>query len=122
MYEELLATFPSSPYLQCQLAHAKYNLREFDEAQLNFETLLKRDPFRLDQVRACASLPGRECDTLTDDLSSAHGLTHHLQDCAAHIRWSLAGRYILEHSLREGVQACSFVPGSRMRVHRQVSA
>ena len=49
-YEELLAAFPSSPYLQCQLAHAKYNLREFDEAQLGFEGLLKRDPYRLDQV------------------------------------------------------------------------
>ena len=49
-YEELLAAFPSSPYLQCQLAHAKYNLREFDEAQLGFEALLKRDPYRLDQV------------------------------------------------------------------------
>ena len=50
MYEELLAAFPESPYLQCQLAHARYNLREFDEAQLVFEALLKRDPYRLDQV------------------------------------------------------------------------
>ena len=54
LYEELLAAFPSSPYLQCQLAHAKYNLREFDEAQAGFETLLKSDPYRLDQV--CARL------------------------------------------------------------------
>ena len=50
LYEELLGVFPSSPYLQCQLAHAKYNLREFDEAQLCFEQLHKRDPYRLDQV------------------------------------------------------------------------
>ena len=50
LYEELLGAFPSSPYLLCQLAHAKYNLREFDEAQLGFEQLLKRDPYRLDQV------------------------------------------------------------------------
>jgi len=50
LYEELLGAFPSSPYLQCQLAHARYNLREFDEAQLGFEQLLKRDPYRLDQV------------------------------------------------------------------------
>ena len=50
LYEELLATFPSSTYLQCQLAHAKYNLREFDDAQLSFEALLKSDPYRLDQV------------------------------------------------------------------------
>lgn len=49
-YEELAAAFPSSPYLQCQLAHARYNLREFDEAQVGFEALLKRDPYRLDQV------------------------------------------------------------------------
>ena len=28
MYEELLIAFPDSPYLQCQLAHARYNLRE----------------------------------------------------------------------------------------------
>ena len=28
MYEELLTAFPDSPYLQCQLAHARYNLRE----------------------------------------------------------------------------------------------
>ena len=49
-YEELLAYFPSSPYVQCQLAHARYNLREFDDAQAGFEALLKRDPYRLDQV------------------------------------------------------------------------
>lgn len=50
LYHELLRLFPSSPYLQCQLAHAKYNLREFDEAQQGFEALLKRDPYRIDQV------------------------------------------------------------------------
>lgn len=49
-YEQLLPLFPNSPYVQCQLAHAKYNLREFDDAQIGFEALLKRDPYRLDQV------------------------------------------------------------------------
>ena len=49
-YEQLLPLFPNSPYVQCQLAHARYNLREFDDAQLGFEALLKRDPYRLDQV------------------------------------------------------------------------
>ena len=33
LYEELLAYFPTSSYVQCQLAHARYNLREFDDAQ-----------------------------------------------------------------------------------------
>ena len=50
LYDELLAHFPSSSYVQCQLAVARYNLREFDEAQAGFESILRRDPFRLDQV------------------------------------------------------------------------
>jgi len=50
LYEKLLVGFPASPYVKCQLALAKYNLREFDEAQGAFETLMAEDPYRLDQV------------------------------------------------------------------------
>ena len=44
MYEALLATFPHSPHVKCQLALARYNLREFDDAQAQFESLMAADP------------------------------------------------------------------------------
>ena len=50
MYEAILQDFPASPYVKCQFALAKYNLREFDEAQQQFESLTAEDPCRLDQV------------------------------------------------------------------------
>ena len=50
MYEAILQDFPASPYVKCQFALAKYNLREFDEAQQQFEILTAEDPCRLDQV------------------------------------------------------------------------
>ena len=50
MYEELAAVFPDSTYVKCQLVLAKYNLRDFDEAQQQFETMFRQDPYRLDQV------------------------------------------------------------------------
>ena len=60
LYEALQLRFPSSPYVKCQLALAKYNLREFDEAQTEFESLMVEDPYRLDQVR-CLLPPQAAC-------------------------------------------------------------
>jgi len=50
LYETLLLKWPNSAYVRSQLAIARYNLREFDEAQAGFESLLQHDPYRLDQV------------------------------------------------------------------------
>jgi len=49
-YEALKDRWPRSAYVQSQLALARYNLREFDEAQVIFERLLADDPYRLDHV------------------------------------------------------------------------
>eukprot|EP00741_Cyanophora_paradoxa_P019352 tig00021127_g18680.t1 len=48
LYESLQQLFPLSNYLLAQTAIAKYNQREFDEAQEEFEELVKREPCRLD--------------------------------------------------------------------------
>ena len=41
LYDKLLVGFPASPYVKCQLALAKYNLREFDEAQVGLKPLTR---------------------------------------------------------------------------------
>jgi len=50
LYEGLATEFPASTYILAQLATAHYQLREFDEAQVRFEELLRADPYRLDNI------------------------------------------------------------------------
>uniref|UniRef100_A0A7S3STY6 Cdc23 domain-containing protein n=1 Tax=Emiliania huxleyi TaxID=2903 RepID=A0A7S3STY6_EMIHU len=50
LYESLLVQWPRSLHVQSQLALARYNLRDFEEAQQRFEELLAEDPYRLDGV------------------------------------------------------------------------
>eukprot|EP00850_Spirogloea_muscicola_P002061 SM000008S22150 [mRNA] locus=s8:2373:4612:- [translate_table: standard] len=42
--------FPGSRYIAAQTATAYYNLRDFEEAELRFEALLRDDPYRLDAI------------------------------------------------------------------------
>uniref|UniRef100_A0A7S4C3A3 Cdc23 domain-containing protein n=1 Tax=Chrysotila carterae TaxID=13221 RepID=A0A7S4C3A3_CHRCT len=49
-YESLLLRWPRSVYLRSQLALARYNLRDFDEAQSLYESIRLDDPYRLDHV------------------------------------------------------------------------
>jgi len=45
--KDLAGMFPNSSYVLAQKALAQYNLRNFDEAQGFFETLIEKDPHRL---------------------------------------------------------------------------
>ncbi len=45
-YGELQEIFPKSHYIVSQKALARYNMRDFSEAQLAFELILKQDPYR----------------------------------------------------------------------------
>ena len=47
MYQRVNPMFQTSSYIVSQTALAKYNQRNFDEAQEYFELLRKIDPFRL---------------------------------------------------------------------------
>lgn len=47
---DLMKIFPDSIYLQSQIALAKYNNREFEDAAAEFEEIIKKDPFNLDQM------------------------------------------------------------------------
>ncbi|MQL89598.1 hypothetical protein Taro_022172 [Colocasia esculenta] len=49
-YEHLLGIFLFSDYIQAQIATARYNLRELDEADVIFEELLRIDPYRVDSM------------------------------------------------------------------------
>lgn len=46
-YERLQAHFPSSAYIQSQIATCHYNLQKFDVSQAAFEEVLRREPYRL---------------------------------------------------------------------------
>jgi len=50
LYAKLQDTFPKSQYIVSQMALARYNMRDFTEAQLAFESILKHDPYRLDNM------------------------------------------------------------------------
>jgi len=47
-YQALAESFPSSCHVVAQVATARYNLRDFDEAEALFDGLFKRDPYRID--------------------------------------------------------------------------
>jgi len=47
IYDHLLRCFPDSSYLLAQMATCYYNMRNFDEAQLRFDELRKKDPYKL---------------------------------------------------------------------------
>ena len=46
MYGQLQGIFPKSHYIVSQMALARYNMRDFSEAQQAFELILKQDPYR----------------------------------------------------------------------------
>eukprot|EP00039_Didymoeca_costata_P020384 m.341070 g.341070 ORF g.341070 m.341070 type:complete len:561 (+) comp19779_c0_seq1:215-1897(+) len=50
LYTELAEAYPTSNYLVGQVAVARYNRREFDDAEDLFHQLRKNDPYRLDNV------------------------------------------------------------------------
>ena len=49
-YAVLLHTFPASLYIVSQMALARYNMRDFTQAQEAFERILEEDPYRLDNM------------------------------------------------------------------------
>ncbi|KAL4178637.1 hypothetical protein AMTRI_Chr13g116080 [Amborella trichopoda] len=49
-YDSLQGIFRFSDYIQAQVATVQYNLREFDEAELIFEELLRSDPYRVEHM------------------------------------------------------------------------
>ncbi|CAA7396820.1 unnamed protein product [Spirodela intermedia] len=55
-YEYLLGIFRFSDYIQAQIATAKYSLRDFDEAEIIFEELLRIDPYRVDSMDIYSNL------------------------------------------------------------------
>ncbi|KAH7687584.1 anaphase-promoting complex subunit 8 protein [Dioscorea alata] len=55
-YEYLLNISRFSDYIQAQIAAALYNLREFDEAEVVFEELLRTDPYRVDAMDIYSNL------------------------------------------------------------------
>ncbi|KAK1305406.1 Anaphase-promoting complex subunit 8 [Acorus calamus] len=61
-YESLQGIFRCSDYIQAQIATALYSLREFDEAEIMFEELLRTDPFRVDSMDVYSNLLyAKEC-------------------------------------------------------------
>ena len=48
--DSLRPLFPHSAYLEGQTALAHYALRHYDAAELAFEDLRRRDPFRLENL------------------------------------------------------------------------
>ncbi|KAJ0970665.1 hypothetical protein J5N97_018624 [Dioscorea zingiberensis] len=61
-YEYLLGIFRFSDYIQAQIAAALYNLRDFDEAEVVFEELLRTDPYRVDSMDIYSNLLyAKEC-------------------------------------------------------------
>ncbi|XP_078434923.1 anaphase-promoting complex subunit 8 [Wolffia australiana] len=55
-YEHLLGLFQFSDYIQAQIATAKYSLRDYDEAEIIFEELLRVDPYRIDSMDIYSNL------------------------------------------------------------------
>merc|ERR550525_1956411 len=47
LYSELIRCFPGSSYILSQIATCYYNMRNFDESQLSFHEVRKRDPYKL---------------------------------------------------------------------------
>ena len=43
-YQRLQEIFSKSQYVTSQMALARYNMRDFNEAQIAFENILKADP------------------------------------------------------------------------------
>ncbi|KAG1362283.1 anaphase-promoting complex subunit 8 [Cocos nucifera] len=61
-YESLMGIFQFSDYIQAQIATAQYNLRELDEAEMNFEEILRNDPYRVDSMDVYSNLLyAKEC-------------------------------------------------------------
>ena len=55
-YEILLGLFRFSDYIQAQIATVKYSLRDYDDAEIIFEELLRVDPYRVDSMDIYSNL------------------------------------------------------------------
>lgn len=56
LYNDLLETFSENNYIRSQLAIAKYNLRDVDQAIEDFKIIRVTDPFRLDAMDIYSNL------------------------------------------------------------------
>ncbi|RAL52451.1 unnamed protein product [Cuscuta campestris] len=63
-YGDLHGTFSFSNYIQAQIAKSQYSLRLFDEVEVIFEELLRKDPYRIDDMDMYSNvLYAKECSS-----------------------------------------------------------